>query len=164
MIEFLSADDFMPRGNCGQWSTLLQYLYIIPNLLIWLAYAIIPISLLFYLRHGKAVFGSLRYTLLFAAFIFACGTGHIIENVGAFWWPNYRFFAAWHWITAIISLWTAFTLPRYIASLIERPTKASIAEAARRMTQINSHGLTDSDCLKRLTIEIEALKQLAGGQ
>lgn len=104
---------WVPRGLCGPWTLWLEIVYIVSNALISLSYLAIASGLIWtMLRHGAPAVGGRRsLTWLFVAFIAACGIGHAIENIGAFWFPNYPLFAAWHAMTAAISVATAVLAP-----------------------------------------------------
>ena len=69
----------------------------------WSAYLAIPLVLGFFLQRRKDLpFRGIF--LLFGAFIFACGTTHLMEAI-IFWWPAYRLAGVIKLITEIIS-WT----------------------------------------------------------
>src|SRR5262245_27362149 len=88
IASFFGISDFMPRWNCGNWTPLHGWLHIVCDIAIWAAYTAIPVIILFYMsKRRDLVFP--RVGWLFAAFIFSCGAGHLIE-ASIFWWPNYR--------------------------------------------------------------------------
>ena len=103
-------DTWLPRGCCGPWTPELRACYIAANLGIFAAYIAIPIQIFFFFRRGLRL-GTKLQTVLWVAFIFLCGGGHLLENVGAFWRPNYPIFTAWHVATATVSIYTAITFP-----------------------------------------------------
>ena len=123
--------DWMPRGSCGFWPAWLMIAYIAANLGIFAAYMALPIQLGKSLKSGWR-FGTKTQTLLWAAFIFLCGCGHLIENVGAFWLANYYVFTAWHILTALVSLYTAATFPRAMAKVLKevRQLRAEVLRLA----------------------------------
>jgi hypothetical protein len=110
--EVFSAADFVTRDQCGQWSPFWHHAYIASNAAIALAYFAIPAVLLAFRARW---FGKSRARTwvfcLFAAFIFLCGGGHLVDGVGSFVWPAYRLFAVWHALTAVVSVATACVLP-----------------------------------------------------
>ena len=108
--------EWMVRGMCGPWTPALKLWYIAANLGIAAAYFILPLTLLRGRVAGIQI-GTKKQTILWAAFIFFCGAGHLLENVGAFWVPNYYVFAGWHSITAIISIYTALSFPRVVHTI-----------------------------------------------
>ena len=106
----MNGTEWMPRGFCGPWPPWLIVWYVSANVGIATAYFILPFALLRGRIRGINI-GTKTQTVLWAAFIFFCGSGHLLENIGAFWIPNYYVFAAWHTATAVISLYTAMTFP-----------------------------------------------------
>jgi len=108
MLEFLiklfDASDFPARWHCGSWTPEHGWLHILSDLGTWGAYTAIPIVLAYFvLRRRDLPFP--RTFWLFAGFILACGTTHLIE-AAIFWWPAYRLSGMFKLITAIVS-WTA---------------------------------------------------------
>ncbi len=63
---------------------------------------------------------------LFAAFILACGLGHLIE-AAIFWWPAYRVSGLIKGFTAIISWITVFALIRILPVALRLPSAALLA-------------------------------------
>ena len=104
---------WMVRSLCGWWPSWLTAWYITANVGIFTAYVILPIALISGRVKGIQI-GTSRQTVLWSLFIFFCGAGHLIENVGSFLVPNYIVFAAWHSLTALISLYTAVTFPKAV--------------------------------------------------
>ncbi|MBY0458572.1 MAG: hypothetical protein K2V38_14630, partial [Gemmataceae bacterium] len=100
---------FTPRAACGTgWTDGLIFLHATSDLFVWLAYVSIPLVLLYFTRRRDLPFP--RLFLLFAAFILACGTTHLLDAL-MFWYPIYRFSAVMRFLTAVVS-WVA------VASLI----------------------------------------------
>ena len=104
---------WMVRSMCGYWPSWLEAWYIAANVGIFTAYVILPIALISGRVKGIQI-GTSQQTVLWSLFIFFCGTGHLLENVGSFLVPNYIVFAAWHSLTALISLYTAVTFPKAV--------------------------------------------------
>ena len=97
---------FMPRAHCMNFDPVLYLSYAATNLAIFLAYMVIPYPLLKMARALK-VYDAIKTSLyLFAAFIWCCGVGHLVDVVMV-WYPVYMFQVIWHWATATISIVTA---------------------------------------------------------
>jgi hypothetical protein len=92
---------FPPRWHCGQWSTFHGWLYISASISVAAAYITIPFTLIYFLKKRPDTLFP-RVLWLFASFIFLCGTTHILDAL-MFWWPAYRFTAAFLVITAVVS-------------------------------------------------------------
>ena len=106
--KLFDTSGFPDRWHCGTWSSDVGWLHIISDLTIFLAYLAIPVVLTFFLLRRRDV-PFLGVFWLFAAFIVACGFGHLFE-AGAFWWPAYRFTGLLKALTATISLGTVVAL------------------------------------------------------
>lgn len=106
--KLFDTADWPPRWHCGNWTDFHGWLYIISDLLIWSAYFAIPITILrFISRRHDAKF--VRAYFLFAAFILACGSTHLLDAV-TFWFPAYRLNALVRFITGVVSWATVLYL------------------------------------------------------
>src|SRR5262245_44460253 len=93
MEHLFDTSDFPDRWHCGQWTLPHGVLHIASDLLIFAAYAAIPLTLAYFvLRRRDVPFTPVMW--LFAAFILLCGTGHLLDAV-VFWYPAYRFVGIW---------------------------------------------------------------------
>ena len=122
MIEFFfDATKFMHRSGCGEWTGVMQSVYQASNFIIFVSYFILSYEVLYVHYKGAAHrLSELKDEMfLFAAFILMCGIGHLMDGVGAFFWPAYNLFAVWHALTAAVSTLTAFRLAIKSISLIE---------------------------------------------
>lgn len=124
---------FPPRWYCGNWPADLGWLHIISDLLIFGSYFAIPCALLYFAtRRNDLPFH--RLFLLFAAFILACGFGHLLEAI-IFWWPAYRLAGLVKAITAGVSLATAIVLVRLMPKVLEAPSAARLADELSETVQ-----------------------------
>lgn len=105
------TSDWPPRWFCGQWTAFHGWLYIVSDLMIWLAYMVIPMILVRYLFVKKGIPLPGVFTL-FGAFILLCGLTHLIDAV-IFWIPIYRISALVRFLTGLVSIATVITLFRY---------------------------------------------------
>ena len=104
--------DFPARWTCGHWTPLHGWIHIISDILVWGAYMAIPIILLYFLSKRKdPPFPKILW--LFAIFIAACGTGHLLEAI-IYWVPIYRIAAINKALTAAVSWGTV--LPLFLLS------------------------------------------------
>ena len=116
VTEFFSKlfDDsgFPPRWHCGKWTDFHGWLYIISDLMIWGAYFAIPTIIIRYItRKQEARFQ--RVYFLFASFILACGTTHLLDAI-TFWYPAYRLNALVRFGTGVVSWLTVFHLVKLL--------------------------------------------------
>ena len=107
MLEFfrqLFSTDFMPHVYCLREPALIA-LHTISDGLIALAYFLIPVALIILFRRRRDLAFRWAY-FLFAIFILACGTGHILGIV-TLWHPVYRLEGLVKALTAFASVATA---------------------------------------------------------
>jgi len=116
-LNLFDVSNWPPRWHCGKWSDFHGWLYIISDILIWLAYFVIPVILIWFVqKRPKMAF--LPVFWLFGAFIIFCGATHLIDAI-IFWWPIYRISAFVKFITAIVSMATMFALIRDLPKALE---------------------------------------------
>ncbi len=78
------------------------------NLLIFIAYQLIPAALLYLVWKRKDIMFTPIF-LLFAAFIVLCGIHHLIHVI-TFWYPIYGIEAIEDWLTGLVSIGTFFAV------------------------------------------------------
>jgi PAS domain-containing protein len=119
------------RWHCGLWSDFHGWLYIISDLMIWAAYFAMPIIIIAYISRRKGTkFYNIYY--LFAAFILACGTTHLLDAI-TFWYPMYRLSALVRFFTGIISWVTVFALVKMLPiAFALKPAELLEAEVEQR--------------------------------
>ncbi|MBL0921133.1 MAG: PAS domain S-box protein [Phycisphaerales bacterium] len=115
----LDTEGFPPRWACGTgWTPALGWTHILSDMLIWASYFAIPVILAAYIvRRRDVPFPKIGW--LFAAFIFLCGSVHLVE-AAMFWWPAYRLSAGLKGATAAVSMATVgalfFVIPRALSA------------------------------------------------
>lgn len=116
--QLLNSEVFMPRWVCGQWSEFHGWMYIISDLIIFLAYMAIPVAMLIFVRKRWHDVPFKWVFWLFIAFISLCGTTHLIDAI-IFYIPVYRLNALVLLFTAAVSMLTvaamAYVLPKALA-------------------------------------------------
>ena len=119
-MEWLfDTSPFVPRAYCGEWPTWLVILAVGSDFVIAIAYYAIPFVLISLYRRRKTYLPKSWILILFALFIFGCGTTHLIDGI-IYKWPHYRLLILTDVLTAGISIITAAVLPsvtRFISSL-----------------------------------------------
>jgi PAS domain S-box-containing protein len=135
MFDFLSklfdTSGFPPRWFCGQWSEAHGWLHIGSDLLIFGAYAAIPISITAYVVSKKQEVEFQKLYYLFAAFILSCGFTHLVEAT-IFWHPWYRFSAAVKVMTAILSWATVGALIKILPVAFQLPGTVKLNQQLRQ--------------------------------
>lgn len=129
--------DFVPRFQCVNQRTDLLWLHVISDAIIALSYYSIPLALLYFVRRRRDLEFNWMY-VMFAAFIVACGTTHLV-SVAAFWYPMYRLDGVVKAVTAAVSIVTAVLLWPLIPRALSLPSPAQLARAnadlAREVTE-----------------------------
>jgi PAS domain S-box-containing protein len=134
MTEFLRNifnADFIPHGHCYLWRPDVLWLHVLSDTLIALAYYSIPVALVYFVRRRRDLAFD-KIFFLFAAFIFACGTTHLLE-VWTVWIPVYRLAGVAKALTALVSVITAVALWRLIPLALALPSPELLREANRSM-------------------------------
>ncbi|MGI0489876.1 sensor histidine kinase [Pantanalinema rosaneae CENA516] len=129
--EFLTASGFIPHGHCYLWKPGLVGLHVIADSLIALAYYSIPITLFYFVRKRQDLPFDWIF-LLFASFIVACGTTHLME-VWTLWQPFYWLSGAVKSATAGVSLYTAVSLVSLLPTALALPSPAQLETANREL-------------------------------
>jgi signal transduction histidine kinase len=119
MTGFFDSSGFPPRWYCGDWSPFLGWLTISSDLVIFAAYTAIPLTIILYLKRRREVpFPHLFW--LFCAFIFSCGTTHLIEAI-IFWHPIYPVQGVLKAFTALISVAAVVATARSMPAALAVP-------------------------------------------
>lgn len=153
MFEILTGafdtTGFPPRWKCGVWSDELGWLHILSDVAIWGAYTAIPCVLAFFILRRKDV-PFPRILWLFVAFIFACGTTHLIDAI-IFWQPVYRLAGLVKFATAIVSWGTVLALIQITPGVLHFPGMAKLNEqlaheiAERKLAEEERERLLESE-------------------
>ncbi|QDU23342.1 PAS domain-containing protein [Urbifossiella limnaea] len=122
------TDGFVPRKNCGAWEDWEVALHVVSDVLIWLAYLSIPLVLVYFARQRRG----LPFTglfVLFAVFILACGTNHLVEAV-IFYHPVYHLSGVVKAVTAAVSWLTVLALVPAVPRLLDLTAAAAARHEA----------------------------------
>ena len=166
MLEFLKnifASDFLPHGHCYFWKPELVWLHVTSDSLIMLAYYSIPLTLLYLVRKRQDLAFHWMF-LMFGAFIFACGTTHLMD-VWTLWIPMYRLQGVIKLVTAALSVATALMLVPLIPKVLAVPSPAALELANQELIkQVNERqkavvALQASE--ERFRLAIEGVKDYA---
>jgi two-component system, chemotaxis family, sensor kinase Cph1 len=131
------------RWQCGSWSDFHGWLYIISDIMIWVAYFMIPVIILQYFTKKKPGILFHKAYILFAAFILLCGTTHFLDAV-MFWVPMYRLNALVRFVTGVVSLITVYHLIKLLPVAFKQKTNLELEreiqkreEAERKLAEAN---------------------------
>ncbi len=133
LLSFLSNTQYIPHGHCYLWQTPLVGLHVAADALIAIAYYLIPIFILYFVREiDELPFKNIF--ILFGAFILSCGTSHIVE-IWTLWHPDYWLYGILKSITALISLYTAFSLLPIIPVIIDLPSPKELENLNQELNE-----------------------------
>jgi two-component system sensor histidine kinase/response regulator len=132
--SLLATDGFMPHGSCLAWNSQLLSLFIVGNVLVALSYYSIPAALWIFLRKRKDLAFNWMFQL-FAAFIFLCGTTHVMK-LWTIWTPNYWVEGLLDLITGLISAFTAVALWPLIPKALMMRSPQQWEEANTRLQEL----------------------------
>ena len=125
--HLLDTSSWPPHWQCGSWSSFHGWLYIISDLLIWSAYFAIPLIIIRYITRKNSTIRFQNVYLLFAAFILACGTTHLLDAI-IFWHPVYRLSALVRAITGIISWVTVIKLIKLLPNAFNQKSSRQLED------------------------------------
>lgn len=164
MIEYLTqlfSSEFMPHGHCYFWTPSVLWVHVASDATIALSYYSIPVALVYFVHRRKDLAFDKMF-MLFAAFIFACGTTHLMD-VWTTWNATYRLEGLIKAATAIVSGFTAIALWQLMPKALSLPTaeqvRHEIAEklkAQQQLSQTRDELVAESDL--RMDLE-RALKE-----
>jgi PAS domain S-box-containing protein len=128
LANFIAPAGFEPHGHCFLWDKTLLWLYVSSDSVIALSYYMIPIALVNFVRKRHDLAFNWMF-LMFGAFIFACGTTHLM-GIWTLWKPVYWLDGSIKALTAAFSFATAVMLWPLIP-------KALALSSPRQMEEVN---------------------------
>ncbi len=159
-MDVFDASGFPPRWACGiawQEQPAWGWITIVSDVLIWGAYLAIPIVLLYFIRHRRDI-PFPRVFWLFGAFIFACGTVHLIEAI-IFWVPLYRLSAVVKLATALVSWATVVAIipiiPRALTLRSPAQLESEVAARTLALQQATERQRQDSHERERISVSLQ---------
>jgi signal transduction histidine kinase len=135
LLSTLFSEDFLPHGQCILWNEDLLTLHVLSDLIIMLSYYSIPLAILYFIRKRKDLLNP-WVPRMFAAFILACGTTHLMAII-TLWFPMYWLDGWVKAATALISLATATVLWPLMPGLLRIPNPKELEEANQNLKTLN---------------------------
>jgi signal transduction histidine kinase/CheY-like chemotaxis protein len=168
------ARELAPHGYCLLWQPELIWTHVVADVLIAAAYFSIPVAIVRFVRGRNDVAFSWIFWL-FALFILACGTTHLM-SIWTLWNADYGWEALIKVVTAIASVGTAVVLWPLIPKALALPSPLQLKEANTELSIRIRERDEALDQLKREVAEreraeaalvqaqkMEAVGQLTGG-
>jgi two-component system sensor kinase FixL len=163
VTQFFASAGFEPHGHCFLWQKPLLWLYVLSDSLIALSYYMIPVALVQFVRKRDDLAFNWIF-LMFGAFIFACGTTHVM-GVITLWEPVYWLDGGIKAFTAAISFVTALMLWPLIPKALSLPGPTQLESVNRKLQEqiaerdIAVEQLTQSE--ERFRLLVEGVKDYA---
>lgn len=142
LSRFLAVNGYLPHGYCLSWSPSLILTYVISDILIFLAYASMPLALAYFAQRRKD-FPYRWLLVMFAAFIMACGTTHLMGAI-VLWLPLYGLDALLKAVTAVVSVITAVALWPLIPHALKLPSPDQL----RRINEELQSEIAERKCVE----------------
>ncbi|MEP4544626.1 MAG: hypothetical protein ABJ000_00500, partial [Saccharospirillum sp.] len=152
--NYIAGPDFIPHGHCYYWRSDLLALHAGSDAVIAIAYFSIPLALA-KLWYDRADLGYRWIIKMFAAFIVACGTTHMV-GIWNIWNADYYFEGIIKLITAGISLVTAILIWPLLPKVLAIPSPAMLTE---RNEALNEEMLKRTHAEQQLRLLYESLEQ-----
>ncbi len=135
ILESLNMTFFMPHGHCFLWRPGILWMHVASDALIGLSYYSIPAALFYFVRKKEDI-AFKGIFVLFALFIFACGTTHFMDILTT-WKPRYFEEGIVKILTAGISLLTAVVLWPLIPKALQIPSPKQLEEKNAQLNELN---------------------------
>jgi len=124
LTDRLLAGDFMPHGHCLLWRGDLLFMNVIGDSLTALAYAIIPMALIALVWQRRDLAFD-RVFVMFASFIFFCGTTHVMALVNI-WHGYYYIEGLTKLVTGLVSISTAVMVWPLVPRVVALPGRGDL--------------------------------------
>jgi PAS domain S-box-containing protein len=131
--DFFISAGFEPHGHCFLWQRPLLWLYVVSDSVIALSYYMIPLALVEFVRKRQDLAFNWMF-LMFSAFIFACGTTHVM-GVVTLWHPAYWLDGGIKAFTAAMSFVTALMLWPLIPKALSLPSSSQLESVNRKLEE-----------------------------
>lgn len=151
-IQNFFSGSFIPHGHCYLWKPELVGLHLGSDAAIAIAYAWIPIMLMYFIHKRQNKLFNWIF-LLFGAFIVSCGLTHMMA-IWTLWHPNYWLSGFLKAICAAISLATAAAMVPLMPKALAIPSPAELAAANITLAEEIKEGKQKEKALRQLTYEL----------
>lgn len=160
ILDRLSTGNFLPHGHCLLWEPWILWLHVAGDAVTTAAYYSIPLGLV-YLAHRRPDLIPKHLLWMFGAFIFACGTTHLI-SIYTMWVPAYTLQGIVKGITASLSIATAVIVVRLLPQALKIPSAESLQRTNNELkTQIAKRERAEKQLREKEKMEVAG--QMAAG-
>ena len=158
MNEFwrsILGPEMPPHGHCYLWNEQLVFLHVLSDTLITLSYFTIPLALIVLVKRRDDLKFNYMF-LMFAVFIFACGTTHLV-NILNVWYGAYWLSGTIKAITAIASVGTAILVWPLIPKALALPSNAQLVELNNQLQNEIAENRRKQEEVERLSADLQSL-------
>lgn len=158
MNEFwrsILGPEMPPHGHCYLWNEQLVFLHVLSDTLITLSYFTIPLALIVLVKRRDDLKFNYMF-LMFAVFIFACGTTHLV-NILNVWYGAYWLSGTIKAITAIASVGTAIMVWPLIPKALALPSNAQLVELNNQLQNEIAENRRKQEEVERLSADLQSL-------
>lgn len=158
MNEFwrsILGPEMPPHGHCYLWNEQLVFLHVLSDTLITLSYFTIPLALIVLVKRRDDLKFNYMF-LMFAVFIFACGTTHLV-NILNVWYGAYWLSGTIKAITAIASVGTAILVWPLIPRALALPSNAQLVELNNQLQNEIAENRRKQEEVERLSADLQSL-------
>lgn len=158
MNEFwrsILGPEMPPHGHCYLWNEQLVFLHVLSDTLITLSYFTIPLALIVLVKRRDDLKFNYMF-LMFAVFIFACGTTHLV-NILNVWYGAYWLSGTIKAVTAIASVGTAIMVWPLIPKALALPSNAQLVELNNQLQNEIAENRRKQEEVERLSADLQSL-------
>ncbi|HYX53168.1 MAG TPA: ATP-binding protein, partial [Candidatus Limnocylindrales bacterium] len=138
--RIFASSSFLPHSFCYVSDKPLIALHLVCDLLIWLSYVAIAITLAYLVRVARRSIPFHWMFLAFGVFIIACGFTHLMEVI-TLWRPVYWLSGYVKLVTAVASVSTAILLPPLVPRIVALNRAAAVSAQMRQELEVSNHEL-----------------------
>ncbi|WP_020410717.1 sensor histidine kinase [Hahella ganghwensis] len=149
----ITSSSFAPHGYCYLWQTELVFLHTLSDALIAVSYYSIPL-VLYLIWYKKRDLEFNWIFILFATFIFACGTTHLL-NIWNTWHNDYYLEGGVKLLTAVVSVMTAVLIWPLLPKVLNMPSLSVLAERNKALGDEMARREDVEQELRRLYLSLE---------
>ena len=132
MSPLSSAAPFLPHAFCFEGRADVIWLHVISDAIVALAYFVIPLTLVYFLRKKTLKISFNWAVALFAAFILLCGITHVLDIITV-WHPIYYTQGMVKAATGVVSILTAIAIIPLVPRLARMRSPEELEAANRRL-------------------------------
>ena len=158
--RYLFAQGLAPHGYCLLWDPRLIWTHVLADAVIGAAYFSIPVALWLFLKRRKDIEAG-WILALFALFILACGTTHLL-SILVLWVPVYGVEGAVKALTAVVSIITAVALWPMLPKLVALPSPRQLQLALDQLKAEAAERERAEEMLRQ-SQKLQAVGQLSAG-